>query len=591
VGYALVQRPDLRSEHVKAGHALSLILGVALAVLMLLIANLVALPIFGASTADLVRLSAPLCIVTALGVVPIATLSRRMEFSRLSIQDVISTLMRVVVSISLAAAAVGARSLVFGTLAATVTLTVLAWWRAPPPLPRLRRRPARELLAYGLPASLASISWVAFRNCDYAIIGGRIGTLQAGFYFRAYQLGVEYQKKISLVLQQVAFPVLSRTETSRDRDELRGQMVRMLCVVLFPSLALLAAVAPVLVPWLLGNAWKPVVLPTQILVIGGAATMVIDAAGVVLMAAGRAKAMLAYGVGHFVCYATAVMIVVPYGLGAVAIAAAVVHSAFLIVAYVLMLPGGKPVRSLWNDIGPAIVSCMGLAAVALPVALLLNGTAVPAPVRLAAVAASATAGYLVTLHLAFPATSRELRSFISRLLPGSRRRGAGGRAPVPPEPPRRRFRAGKVLIALTALAGVFGLAFSIARYHGTTPAAARTADAPGLDVAVPARLTSVAAIPALVIPPPPPPKPVVHTPAPAVSGVAAAAPAVPAVTRSTPAPAPAPTPAPAVSHPAPTPAPAVSHPAPSPPASHGGGGSGGGGGGGGGGGQTFVSSG
>ena len=81
-----------------------------------------------------------------------------------------------------------------------------AWISAPPPLPRLRRRPMRDLLAYGTNASLAAVSWVGFRNCDYAIIAARVGSLQSGLYFRAYTLAVEYQRKVSDVMTTVALP-------------------------------------------------------------------------------------------------------------------------------------------------------------------------------------------------------------------------------------------------------------------------------------------------------------------------------------------------------------------------------------------------
>jgi O-antigen/teichoic acid export membrane protein len=289
-------------------------------------------------------------------------------------------------------------------------------------LPRLRRTAVRDLLGYGMPASLASVSWVAFRNCDYAIIGGRLGTLQAGFYFRAYQLAVEYQKKIGLILSQVAFPVLSRSASAAELNQLRGQMVRLLSVIMFPPLALFAAVAPTLVPWLLGPRWAPVVGPAQILAVGGAAVMVIDTVGVALMATGRSRAMLGYGVAHFAVYAAAVVIVAPNGITAVAIAAAVVHTLFVIVAYLLLLRGEHPLRNLWADVAPATVSCLGLAAAAVPTGVLMSAAHSPTVLRVIAVGAAAAAGYGAVLRGAFAETWSELRRVAGRMLPVGRLR-------------------------------------------------------------------------------------------------------------------------------------------------------------------------
>ena len=58
----------------------------------------------------------------------------------------------------------------------------------------------------------------------------------------------------------------------------------------------------------------------------------IDAVGSALMAAGRARALLGYGVAHFVVYAGAVFACRSWPV-AVSIAAAVVHVVFLVVAY------------------------------------------------------------------------------------------------------------------------------------------------------------------------------------------------------------------------------------------------------------------
>ena len=139
-----------------------------------------------------------------------------MAFRRLSEIEVLSTLARVAVCIGLALIGLSGEALVLGVLAGALAATVIAWISAPPPLPRLQRAAARELLGYGVPVSLASISWIGFSNVDYAIIGARLGALQTGFYFRAYTLAVEYQSKVAVVMTQVGFPVLARTRSAAE---------------------------------------------------------------------------------------------------------------------------------------------------------------------------------------------------------------------------------------------------------------------------------------------------------------------------------------------------------------------------------------
>src|ERR1700753_3629003 len=109
---------------------------------------------------------APLCVVAALSVVPMATLRRRMAFRRLSEIEIASTLARVVGAVVLAVAGMGGEALVLGVIAASLVPGIVGWVSAPGPFPRLHRKPARELLSYGLPFSLASVSWVGFSNVD-----------------------------------------------------------------------------------------------------------------------------------------------------------------------------------------------------------------------------------------------------------------------------------------------------------------------------------------------------------------------------------------------------------------------------------------
>jgi lipopolysaccharide exporter len=429
VAAALVQRPELTREHMQAGFALALLIGLGLVALTIVAATAVVLPLYGARTAELVRLASPLCFVVAVGAVPSAMLQRRLAIRRTSVIELVSTLVRVGASIGLAVAGLNAVALVLGWLAGELLELVLRWVSASPPLPRLRRGPTRELLSFGGPASLAAASWFGFRNCDYAIIGARLGPVPTGFYFRAYTLGVEYQKKVSNVMNSVGFPALARTQSGAEMEQLRERMVRLLTIILFPLLVLLAVEAPVIVPWLFGHRWIPAVLPTQILAVGGASTLVIDTAGATLMASGRSRAVMGFGWGHFLVYALAVFFVAPFGIEDVAIAAVAVHTAFMLVAYALMLHGAgeNPLGRLWHDIKPAVVSSVAPALTAVPVSRQLRESHVGPVVYVAAVSAVGGAVYLLALHVCFPASLQSLRRFAGHLLPANPLRRVGRR--------------------------------------------------------------------------------------------------------------------------------------------------------------------
>lgn len=416
---ALTQRPELDRAHQQAGVALALAGGLLLFGLTLIAADIIVTPTFGARTAYLVRISSPGTLIAAFGAVPIATLQRRLEFRRLSVIDVASSGWRAFGSVGLALGGLGGTALVLGVVGGIAVATALAYAWAPSPLPRFSRRPVREVMNYGLPAWMAAVSWIGFQNCDYAIVGARLGAVQAGYYFRAYTLGVEYQKKVSQVMATVGFPVLARSRSNDEMSEIRAHMVRLLTVSMFPLLALLAVVAPVAVPWLFGPEWGPAVAPTQVLAIGGAATLVIDAVGAALMAAGRARALLGFGWAHFAVYAAAVFVTAPLGLTAVATSAAIVHSAFVVVAYALMARanGWEVVRRLWSDIAPAMVSSGALVAAALPTSIVMSAVDAPAFVNLSAVSMAAGVAYVGVLRVRFPRVWRSMLGFAGHLVP------------------------------------------------------------------------------------------------------------------------------------------------------------------------------
>jgi len=419
IGSALVQRRSIAREHLQGGLVLSLGVAAALSLLTIVAALTVVTAWFGDRTASLVLLAVPWYVLGALYCVPMAVLRRRLDFRRISLVDVTQNVVRATAMIALALMGLDAEALVLGCMAGIAAAMLLAVAFVRPPLPRWRPRAMRELLPYGGPAALSCVAWTGFRNCDYAVVGATLGTAAGGFYWRAYQLAVEYQRKISVVMAQMAFPVMARADTEHDMLALRRRMVRLLTAVLFPLLALLVLLAPLVVPFVFGPAWEPAVLPTQILALGGAAVLVTDAVGSALQAAGRARALLGYGVAHFAVYLGAVVVVASHGIAAVAAAASIVHTVFLVIAYGVLTRRGPAgaLRGLWGDVAPACVACAALLVFAGSSSWGLRELDAPGLVQVLCVTAAGAAAYLVALRRWYPATSADLAAAIRRVVP------------------------------------------------------------------------------------------------------------------------------------------------------------------------------
>jgi PST family polysaccharide transporter len=433
VASAIVQRDTVDRAHLQGGFALALLIGAALTLLGLVLCVVVVNPVFGHQTATMVAWTTPWFLLGATVALPQAMLRRDLDFRRLSMLTLAQSAGRSGVTILLAAGfGLDGPALVFGSLAGILAMTILGFAFQPVPFPRWRSAAIRDLLPYGGPASLACFCWAGFRNGDYAIVGARLGAAQAGFYWRGYQLAVEYQSKISSMMTQMAFPVLARTAGEDELFAMRRRMVQLLTTVSFPLLCGLVILAPTLIPWLFGPAWEPAVLPTQILAGAGASSVVIDAVGAVLMATGRSRAMLGYGIAHFAVYIVAVLIGSRWGLTGVSIASVSSHAVFLVVAYQVMLHGrGEPVlRFLWQDLRAGAVGAAVMAAVAVPLDAAVGGAGVPAFAHLAIVGAVAGVAYVLAVWRLFPAAWADLSALLRRVLPSGPVRRITARVPA-----------------------------------------------------------------------------------------------------------------------------------------------------------------
>jgi O-antigen/teichoic acid export membrane protein len=276
----------------------------------------------------------------------------------------------------------------------------------------------RDIASFGVHSAVAGLSWTAFRNADFTIVVARLGPTIGGYYWRAFQMALEYQRKVSSVMMEIAFPIYSRAGDLSEMFAIRRRMVRVAAITIYPMLAGLAVLAPSLIPWLFGPAWEPCVGPTQILTVAGMATLLTDAMGAVLFAAGRPRMLVAYNVAYFATYAGAVFVATPFGLSGVCVAVVAVYLVYTAIAYGVLLRGlvEKPLGRLWGDIAPATVSSAALVGVGLPLAWALRRAGAPVPVEAVAVGAAAGAAYLVTLQQLFPAGWSDLLLLARRIL-------------------------------------------------------------------------------------------------------------------------------------------------------------------------------
>jgi lipopolysaccharide exporter len=418
LGTPLVQRETLTRRHIEGTAAVGLAGGLILTVLTLYAVPLITTPLFGAQTTELFRLYSPVFTFAGLMIVPLAILQRRLEFQRIGISEVAAAAAGTVTSVGLALAGFDAEAYVFGSLAGTATwLLVLAAF-AGSPAPRWRGPEIREVASLGVPAAGAGLAGIGSRNVDYAVLGTQLSPALVGFYYRAFTIGVEYERKISGIVTRMALPVYSRTEDIDHLRSVRRRIVRLNATSIFPLLALFIVVAPVAVPWLFGARWEPAVVPAQILAVAGMATMLKNTIDPLVLAVGKPKSLMVFNVCELALYA-GMLVLVSSGGSLVAVCAGVAgfRVASLLASYTFLLGRTLDISlgELVGDAGPALAACLALVAAALPVFLLLDAAAVPTLLACAAIGFSA---YAAALRLISPKAWDDAMFVLRRILPG-----------------------------------------------------------------------------------------------------------------------------------------------------------------------------
>jgi lipopolysaccharide exporter len=421
-GSALVQRKRIDRTHTEAAMLASTVTGALLTAALLLLAQPVAKPLFGPTPANLLMIISPVFLLAGIAAVSRGLLWRRLDFRRISVIEMISLALAAMGAVGLAVAGLDAEAIVLGALWGSVVTTLLLLIAVPPPVPRWHRGALREVMAFGLPASGAGLTYVAITNATLAVAAIRLSAAQVGLFWRAFQLGVIYQEKISGIMIRLAFPVYSRTS---DLDELRRfheRATRIHAAVLLPLLSLLIVTAPDLVPWVFGERWAPAVAPVQVLCVAGMIAAVLTGYPQIMLAAGKPRALLVFNVFLLALYVVGSWIAAPYGITALAIAVVAVHVVMLVSVYAVLfrLVLGIPIRRLVTDLFPAVACSVLMLGVANPMAELLRENHVAVFPLLAVVGIVGAWAYLAALYSLFEAVWDDLLQLVRRVLPAPR---------------------------------------------------------------------------------------------------------------------------------------------------------------------------
>jgi lipopolysaccharide exporter len=421
VAQALVYLPRT-AENARAALLSAVGFGLALAGGVVLAAPAIG-ELFGEpDVVPLIRLLSLSLLAGAVASVPESLMRRDLQFRRLSSAAVARSVAVGAVSVVLAVLGFGAAALVWGTVAGSLVYVLATWWLVPARpdarLWRTRWASLRAVLGYGLPAAGGMLLAKLIFDIDYLIVGHELGAEALGYYTMAFRIPELLIINVFFVVSSVTFPLYSQARADPDRLQ-RGYLSSVRIQAAYGVCAGLgvAAVAPVLIPVLLGENWAPAVAGLVPLAVYAALRSLGAGANDVYKALGRPGLSVQISLLRLVVLVPTLVLATRWGFAGVAWAQAVAAAAFVV------LMQGVALRVLglrWSQLlraaAPGIAAGIATGGAALLVVLFLPG---PDVVILAvAVLAGILAG-AATLQVTAPSLSRDMLQLLRRTRPPS----------------------------------------------------------------------------------------------------------------------------------------------------------------------------
>jgi teichuronic acid exporter len=254
--------------------------------------------------------------IGSMGLVQFALLSREMNFRLGSMITSVATIVSSIVGISMAAAGYGVWSLVGLGLSSEVVKAVAAWilvgWR-----PRGQCSMARveAMWSYSGKLFYSSLIHHIGSNLNSVIIGRIFAPAALGVYTRAKGLQLQPVGLVTGIAERVAFPLFAKHQDDRLflLQSLRKQ-IRVLVLVVSLMMALLAVLAPELIPLLYGLQWERVVPLLEILCIAGVFGAALNLHSRMTMALGKSGLLLKIELLNELMTVVVLAVVYRYGL-------------------------------------------------------------------------------------------------------------------------------------------------------------------------------------------------------------------------------------------------------------------------------------
>lgn len=415
---SLVQRKDLSDGHVDATFWLSTCVAVGLGAFIVVFAAPMASLAGGSQAADMLAVLGYLLPITVGSRVPMALLARNLQFRESAQIDALATILSCGTGIVLALRGAGIWTLVvMEALRSSVTLVgafVAVRWR---PGRRGRWQHLRELWRFNA-GTLATYS-IGYADLllPRLLVSHLMGAQTLGLFMLATRVRTVLSDLLTAPLHGVAMAACARAQDSHDElHRLILGLYKTARLFVFPAFLGVAALAPYLVPWLLGPGWVPAVAAIQILMLGGLlhATSAFNSA--ILLGVGWVRATPILFAAGCLLHVILIPALAPWGIVGVSIAMlGRQFGNWPLACLMIRRATGLPIRRQIDGSLPVLVAACAMAILVWSLALLL-APKLPLAAMIPICVLAGAIGYVAALRVLAPATLRTAKALLAALV-------------------------------------------------------------------------------------------------------------------------------------------------------------------------------
>ncbi len=286
---SIIQAKEINSEGLSSLFWLNIILGIILFIIALIVAPLVSLFYNLTELSMIFSVLSISFIFGSIAIVPRGLLIKNFRFKEQTIVEAISTTFSGVFAVLMAIRGWGYWSLVFMQVSFSFFSSLGYWytlkWK---PQFYFNYNQVKQHLKFSINVFFFNLLNFFSKRSDVLLIGKFLGAEQVGLYMMAYDFIMKPLSQIMNIFSKTIFPILSEHQNDKVKfNNIYIHITYIMTLIIAPILIIIAIIAPLVLPELLGVKWTHAINILQIVSLGAIFTVLGAPVGNIFLAKGR----------------------------------------------------------------------------------------------------------------------------------------------------------------------------------------------------------------------------------------------------------------------------------------------------------------